>query len=353
MKNLIPNFESQTLFMLKLSTRIILLSIVFIGFTSSGNDFIYSQSDYSEEEKYNQQYSINWHRSIPESGMHDNRTAAQKIGDFILGKNPVILQKPVDFIWGTDNNSWILNQENKEIIEVSGSKLSRVKLKKGSINRIMMSLVAGCYVPGRGLIFTESSNDMVYVLGPDNLLVEFCEKDLLERPTGITYSEKTETIWVVETGAHRISIFDKKGNLIRRIGERGTDPMQFNFPTHICSDKNGFAYIVDAMNFRVQILSEHGVYITSFGKAGNATGKFARPKGIAVDSHGNIYVVDGLFNNIQIFNTEGELLSYFGSKGSANGEFLMPSGIKIDHNDYIYVSDSFNDRIQVFRLLKE
>lgn len=326
--------------------------IAIILFTILGSRLTFCQVNPTATGLNKPQYSVSWYKSIPESGKQDIRKATQKIGDFILGKDPVNLKKPVDYIIGTNNSSWILNQEKKEIIEIAESKLSRVKFKKGSINSIMASLVAGCYVPNLGMIFTESSSNMIYVLDANNLLLEFCDKNLLERPTGITYSEKTGTIWVVETGAHRISIFDKKGNLIRRIGERGIDQMQFNFPTHICCDKNGYTYVVDAMNFRVQILNESGIYISSFGEAGNATGKFARPKGIAVDSHGNIYVVDALFNNIQVFNRKGDLLTYFGSKGSDKGEFLMPSGIKIDHNDYIYVSDSFNDRVQVFRLIK-
>ena len=224
----------------------------------------------------------------------------------------------------------------------------KVKIKKNK-NYSFRSLVSAYYIKGRGLLFSDSANDMIYLLDNKGNLKMFCKQEILLRPTGIAYNKVSQELWVVESGGHRISIFNKDGALLRRVGERGTGPGQFNFPTHIDIDKDGKAYIVDAMNFRVQILSSEGNYLSSFGEQGDASGKFARPKGIAVDREGNIYVADALFNTIQIFNKEGAFLYYFGSKGSKNGEFIMPSGLEIDDIGYIYVSDSYNNRIQVFK----
>jgi len=85
-----------------------------------------------------------------------------------------------------------------------------------------------------------------------------------------------------ETGAHRISVLNRKGEIIKRTGSRGNGPGEFNFPTFIWIDKLGNAYVVDSMNFRIQIFNKNGEFVSAFGEIGDATGYFARPKGIAI-----------------------------------------------------------------------
>ena len=44
-------------------------------------------------------------------------------------------------------------------------------------------------------------------------LIEFNDTNQLMQPTGLAYSAVNDEIWVVETGAHRISVFNRKGEL--------------------------------------------------------------------------------------------------------------------------------------------
>ncbi len=171
----------------------------------------------------------------------------------------------------------------------------------------------------------------------------------LKQPTGIAFDSGRNELFVVDTAAHRVSVFDRDGRLLREFGERGSADGAFNYPTLIWHTESGVLHIVDALNFRVQSFDTNGRWLGKFGRHGDGTGDLARHKGIAADRFGHIYVVDSLFHAIQIFDAQGNFLLSVGELGQNAGEFWLPSGIFIDEHDTIYVADSYNQRIQVFR----
>lgn len=295
---------------------------------------------------------IEWVRQYPDEKAKEQRNFFQKVGDLVLGAKPELINKPVGIVPGEEGELWVLSQENGSVLKMSDAGTVSVCDKIMKDPQIYPSLVSMCSFPG-GMLFTDSYLDQViFIEEKEKRITTFNSNYELNQPTGIAYSKVSDQVWIVETAAHRISVFDREGNYVKSIGQRGTEPGSFNFPTHIWIDKRGMAYVVDAMNFRIQVFNEDGSYISNFGKSGDATGSMARPKGVATDSRGNIYVADALFNNVQIFNEKGEFLYYFGSRGNGQGQFWMPAGIYIDEKDFIYVSDSYNNRIQVFQLLK-
>lgn len=318
------------------STKLIL---TFICLSLASLDF-YGQSQ-------DNKHLFKLHRIISNTNKKTPRSPGKILENIVFGRSDSQISRPSDFVYKNQNTGWILSQDNGEIIYFDSDNISRTSIKPKN-HPSFISLVSGCYIKGTGLIFTDSATDNVYILNEEGRLKPFTDKKL-QRPTGIAYNNITKTLWLVETGAHRISVFNIDGKQLYELGERGTGPGQFNFPAHIDIDNKGFAYIVDAMNFRIQIFSPDGDFISQFGEHGDASGKFARPKGIAVDSHQNIFVADALFNNIQVFDNEGNFLFYFGSRGNDDSEFLMPAGLDIDENDYIYVADSYNNRIQIFK----
>lgn len=297
---------------------------------------------------------VQWIAQYPDENASANRTFFQKVGDLILGPKPDLIIKPICSQSDDQDNIWMLSQGNGFVIKIADKKITSVAGEILKSNHYYPSLVALCFIPDEGMLFTDSHlNQAILISEDEERITKFNKQTKLEQPTGIAYSETMGQVWIIETGAHRISIFDADGSYIKSIGQRGSGFGEFNFPTHIWIDKEGLAYVVDAMNFRIQIFSETGEYISSFGKQGDASGCLARPKGIATDSKGHIYVADALFNTIQVFNIAGDFLYYFGSQGVGKGQFMMPAGVFVDHKDYIYVSDSFNNRIQVFQLGKE
>ncbi len=173
----------------------------------------------------------------------------------------------------------------------------------------------------------------------------------MERPVGVVVNESLGRIYVADTGAHDIAVFDMTGKLISRLGSRGVEPGQFNFPTNLAIGPDGKLYVVDSMNFRIQILDADGNSLAIIGSHGDRPGNFARPKGVAIDSDGHIYVTDAAFNNIQIFDSSGMLLLFIGTLGQGPGQFWLPAGAYIDPGNRIYLADQYNHRVQILQYL--
>jgi len=169
-----------------------------------------------------------------------------------------------------------------------------------------------------------------------------------KRPTGIAVDSAAQRIYITDTLRDKVFVLDMNGSVLQTIGQRGAGQAEFNLATELLIHDEKLV-VVDAMNFRVQFLDRSGEFQGSIGRLGDSPGMIFRPKGIGFDSEGHLYVVDGFSGRVQIFDQEGRLLYYFGNRGMEKGQFQLPSGLFIDHDDRIFVVDSFNRRVQVFR----
>ena len=331
---------------LKLKCIVLILSLLTISNLCKAQDTLIN--DQLSENK-----RILWVGKFPQDKKDTKILISKKIIDFIFGKKSIRLTKPISLLIDKNNTLWVADQGNRTIIKAENNvgEIPRV-FNKGTED--FLSLVGVCLSSDNNILFTDSHLNSVFLFNENNKeLKKFNKNAELEQPTGIAYSNITKEIWLVETAAHRISVFNEQGKLIRRLGKRGNNPGEFNYPTFIWIDKLGTIYVVDSLNFRIQIFDITGKLITVFGEQGDGSGNFARPKGIAVDSSGNIYIADALFHVVQIFDSSGNYLYSFGSQGRENGQFWMPAGIFIDEKDTIYVADSYNSRIQIFKLIRE
>jgi DNA-binding beta-propeller fold protein YncE len=298
-------------------------------------------------EKGKIQYVSQWPTVV---GGNQKITFKQKINDLIFGKKNLELKRPVAMVATNQNTYWILDQQNNAVFQVNKESASIPRfIEKKNFN--FASLVGMCNYHKNEFLFTDSYLNKIFLIRVEKKECVVLNDSLkLNKPTGIAYAPLHNEVWVVETGEHRLVVLNEKGEVIKKIGSRGNGKGEFNFPTHIWIDKQGYIYVVDAMNFRVQVFNSEGAVISIFGSNGDATGYFASPKGIATDSYGHIYIADALFHVVQVFDINGRFLETFGSQGQDAGQFWMPSGIYIDERDKIYVSDTYNSRIQIFQL---
>jgi sugar lactone lactonase YvrE len=315
----------------------LLLLIIFSGNLVSGQQ--------------NASYEVCWVGQCP-SGHEDNRKKiGEKISEVVFGRKPSEVVKPFGVIAISKDHLLMADQGRGTIFECVDGNLDEMKgITKDTPP--FPSLVGMTRLPGGTLLFTDSRLNGIFSMD-DQRFTSFSDNLSLVQPTGIAFSKKTQEVWVVETGAHRIAILNGEGKVLKHIGERGSSEGAFNYPTFIWIDDSGKVYIVDSMNFRIQVLDPQGNFLYAFGENGDATGTMARPKGVATDSRGNIYVADALFHVVQIFDATGNFLYSFGRQGQGKGEFWMPAGIYIDAHDFIYVADSYNARIQIFQLEKK
>ncbi len=162
------------------------------------------------------------------------------------------------------------------------------------------------------------------------------------------------SVYVADSGNHRIVKFDAQGNYVLSWGKKGQGPGEFNEPWGVAVDANGFVYVADTWNHRVQKFDGEGHFVTQWGYAamtgGQLTepGAFFGPRAIAIGKDGNVYVTDTGNKRVQVFTPEGKFLAQHGGAGVGPGQFDEPVGIAVGPDGYFYVADTWNQRVQVF-----
>ena len=192
----------------------------------------------------------------------------------------------------------------------------------------------------------------VVALGPEgDLRGVYGKAGDLENPTDAALSPDGKRLFVADSKAHRIVIFDvATGGKLSAFGQRGEKEGELNFPTSLAFDLAGNLLVVDQLNARIQVLTEDGRYLERFGGLGVGFANFVRPKDVAVDELGLVYATDAAFNNVQIFDPDYRLLTFVGAGGAQPGYFQIASGVAV-HGDQFAVVDQLNRRVQIFRFL--
>ncbi len=223
-------------------------------------------------------------------------------------------------------------------------------------------LPMGVAVSDDGDIFVvDSMKGEVVRFGADEKLIgTFGGVSVLSHPIGIAVNNRDKLICVSDIVEHNIAVFDLWGNLLYKVGERGSQSGQFNYPTDVDFDRNGNLFVLDTLNYRVQVFDSNLRYNREFGELGTASGAFRLPKGLAVSPYGHVYVTDGLAHKLLVFDLQGHYLLALGDKSYAlasgevtPGGFFAPRGVDVDAAGQIMVVDGLNKMIQRFQYLTD
>ena len=86
---------------------------------------------------------------------------------------------------------------------------------------------------------------------------------------------------------------------------------------------SGSIYVTDSGNHRIQQFSHNGTFIATWGSEGDANSQFKSPSGIAVNpTSGSVYVADTGNDRIQQFSHNGTFITTWGSYGTSSGQFV-------------------------------
>lgn len=190
----------------------------------------------------------------------------------------------------------------------------------------------------------------IFRLAPDGKPIGIVGKGVLQRPNGLARDSAKGRVYVADTRANEIKVFDDTGRLVQAFGRTGDTGGELNTPTYLAYD-NGQLYVTDTFNGRVQVFDEEGNFLRQFGSRGTYIGQMPRPKGVTLDDEGNVYVVESYFDHILIFNEQADFLLGLDGSGRPGDAFYLPAGIWSDSRNRIFVADMFRGRVVIFQFL--
>lgn len=266
------------------------------------------------------------------------------------GQPPLVLQRPAALV-GDDDGRLYVSDTSRQAVFVFDEKGGQLLVWDRATELAGFVAPAGLAVANGRLYVADAELGAVFVLGPDGTPQGRIGQGLLKRPTGVAHDAASGRLYVADTYAHDVKVFDAAGRLVQALGRRGSAEGEFNFPTHLALAA-GELYVTDTLNNRVQVLdAASGRPLRSLGARGLAVGNLVRPKGVAVDAEGHVFVVESYYDSLLVFSREGEFLMPIGGTGTATGRFYLPAGVWVDAKQRVFVADMFNGRVVAFQFL--
>lgn len=201
------------------------------------------------------------------------------------------------------------------------------------------------------LAVSDAKLKAVYLLDNKGVPVGKIGAGQLDRPTGLAFDRARGQLYVADTEASDIKVFDQAGNLLRTIGRPGGDLGELNAPTHLAFS-GGALHVSDSLNNRVQVFDPDGKFLRVTGEVGIHVGQFSRPKGVAVDAERKLtYVIESYFAHLLIYDEQGQFLLGIDGSGLPEGKFMLPAGVWLGSDGKVFVADMYNNRVVIFEKL--
>lgn len=168
------------------------------------------------------------------------------------------------------------------------------------------------------------------------------------KPTGMTVA-RDGRLFVADTHYYRVMVFDRDGREVGRFGRRGSGDGEFELPTDVAVDANGFIYVSEyGGNDRISKFTPDWKYVTSFGGPHSGSAALSRPSGLVFDERGDLWVADACNHRVCRFDRSGRLLATIGGPGKGPGELRYPYDIDLLDDGTLLVCEFGNNRVQRF-----
>ena len=312
--------------------------------------------------KENHRYKISY--CPRERGRHEltvtinGRAVRGSPSSVVVMPSPRQLGKPTRVIGGL-NRPWGITVNSKQQIIVAEFGEDQITIYDSRFEKIQTFNSQGKKPAG----VTVDDADNIYIASYDShtvtkftangdLLIKVGEKgsERLQFDTlnAIAYNKTNRKLYVSDEQNHRVQVLNTDLTFHRSFGKRGSGKGDFYYPESIAFDLTGNVYVADWNNHRIQVFTADGAFLHTFGTKGDGPGQLNNPLGVAVSPTGVVFVAETNGHRISVFRTTGEFIYSFGKWGSKEGEFYGPAGIAIDNDANVTVTDRENGRIQVF-----
>ncbi len=250
---------------------------------------------------------------------------------------PTKLDKPVRVIRGINNPRYMAFNSSEELIVTDCYSDVLVFDKKGkqirNISKSKFGTICGVAV---------DKEDNIYVSGSKHCVYKFNKRgDLLKRfgtkgsgtkefncPRGIAVAG--DQVFVCDQGNHRVQVLTTELEPVKQIGSYGSSNGHFNQSEDVAVENEQMVCVTDYHNHRVQVLTMDGQFIRSIGKKGSGQGDLSGPRGVCVT--GFVYTVEDNNMRVSVFTKDGGFVTSFGI-----GHVTDPCGVAVDSDGFVYV----------------
>jgi DNA-binding beta-propeller fold protein YncE len=297
----------------------------------------------------------NFRRDETAQGAQGVQGLLTRLGRWIAGLDgkpatPTVLQRP-SVVVGDDAGRLFVSDTSRQAVFVFDEKAGELLLWDTAEAATRFVAPSGLVVAAGSLFVADAELGAVFVLDHKGNPQRTLGRGQLKRPTGLARDPRRGHLYVADTYAHDIKVFNDQGDLLRVIGRRGEGAGEFNFPTHLAWAQDEL-YVTDTLNNRVQVFAADGqVQTRQLGQRGLLLGNLVRPKGVGVDGEGNVYVIESYYDSLLVFSPRGEFLMPIGGTGTATGRFYLPAGVWVDSRNRVHIADMFNGRVVTFQFL--
>jgi hypothetical protein len=177
------------------------------------------------------------------------------------------------------------------------------------------------------------------------------EKDTWKDPTSISI-DPTGSVYISDTGNHRIQKWTLSGEIEREIGGFGWEKEQFHRPVAIRARNGLDVFVADYSNQRIERYDKDLNFIATFIATEDTPDHllFGFPKDVDISSQGELFCLDGENQRILKLDVQGIPQLSFGDFDAGEGHLFDPSRILITKSGYLCVSDIQKKLIVIFDL---
>ncbi len=168
------------------------------------------------------------------------------------------------------------------------------------------------------------------------------------KPVGVSVHPDGR-VFVADTHYHRVLVYDRSGTLLSSFGSEGSGDGQFQLPTDVAIDAEGYIYVSEYHeNDRVTKWSSDLRFVQAIGEEPIEGERLSRPAGVDIDDEQTLWVADACNHRIVRFSLEGKVLSTIGEFGRGEGELRYPYDVNVTPEGDVMVCEYGGDRLQWF-----